>query len=79
MFFVFLRLPWTSGSAYPDGGGMGLPLTVEQMERLPSFDREWRSLAPEERDLINRALRRAQLVPRLATRRTVSRRFGRWR
>jgi hypothetical protein len=58
---------------------MGLPLTVEQMERLPSFDREWRSLAPEERDLIDRALRRAQLVPRLATRRTVTRRFGRWR
>jgi hypothetical protein len=58
---------------------MGLPLTVEQTERLPSFDREWRSLAPKERDLIDRALRRAQLVPRLATRRTVSRRFGRWR
>jgi hypothetical protein len=58
---------------------MGPPVTVEQMERLPSFDRKWRSLAPKERNLIDRALRRAQLVPRLATRQTVSCRFRRWR
>jgi hypothetical protein len=37
---MLLQLPWASGSTHPDGGGMGLSLTVEQMERLPSFDRE---------------------------------------